>query len=472
MANLARARANGRAKATGEILLEAEHVAKYYGSDKKNEPQRVLVLDDISIQIKSGEFVAILGPSGSGKSTLLRILGGLIRASSGSVQYRGQEVTGPNTNLALIFQTFALFPWLTVLENVELGLEAQENVTRTQKTKRALAAIDTIGLDGFEDAYPKELSGGMRQRVGFARALVVEPELLFMDEPFSALDVLTAENLRNELMRLWREGRIPTKAILLITHSIEEAVFMADRIVVMGHDPGRIRAVLNGLPLAERGNKTPAAEALIDLVYTIITQPDEDADDLIAARQGAGTVAAPTPKPEARPKPPAKTYQTLPHVKIGVINGLAERVLRAGGREDLSALGRELQLEIDDLLPIVEAIEMLGFGEATEGDLVLSEEGKQLAEGDDQADKGLFRQQELAHIDLIRQITEELTQAEDHELDADEIVEQLEEHFSPDEAERQFQTAIDWARYAELFAYDDESGLLYLEDPVTIDMGE
>jgi NitT/TauT family transport system ATP-binding protein len=461
MANLARARANGRAKGTGEILLEAEHVAKYYGSDGKNEQGRVLVLDDISLQVRSGEFVAILGPSGSGKSTLLRILGGLIRASGGSVRYRGEEVTGPNTNLALIFQTFALFPWLTVLENVELGLEAQTNVTRTQKTKRALAAIDTIGLDGFEDAYPKELSGGMRQRVGFARALVVQPELLFMDEPFSALDVLTAENLRNELMRLWREGRIPTKAILLITHSIEEAVFMADRIVVMGHDPGRIRAVLNGIPLAERGSKTPAAEALIDLVYTIITQPDEDAADLIASRVQSGVVGEATPE---KTKQPAKTYQTLPHVKIGVINGLAERVQRAGGREDLSALGRDLQLEIDDLLPIVEAIELLGFGEATEGDLVLSEEGKQLAEGDEQTDKTLYRQQALAHVDLIRQIAEALEDAEDHELDSDEFLEQLEEHFSPDEAERQFDTAIDWARYAELFAYDDESGLLYLED--------
>ncbi len=464
MANLARMRANGRTKDAGEILLEAEHVAKYYGTDAKNEQQRVLVLDDISIQVKSGEFVAILGPSGSGKSTLLRILGGLIRASDGSVRYRGTEVTAPNTNLALIFQTFALFPWLTVLENVELGLEAQPNLTRTQKTKRALAAIDTIGLDGFEDAYPKELSGGMRQRVGFARALVVQPELLFMDEPFSALDVLTAENLRNELMRLWREGRIPTKAILLITHSIEEAVFMADRIVVMGHDPGRIRAILTGIPLAERGTKTPAAEALIDLVYTIITQPDEDAADLMAGRVNAGTGGTTTPE---RAKSAAKNYQTLPHVKIGVINGLAERVLRAGGREDLFVLGRELQLEIDDLLPIVEAIELLGFGEATGGDLVLSDAGKQLAEGDDQTDKTLFRQQALAHIALIRQIADTLATAEDHELDSDEIREQLEEHFSPDEAERQFGTAIDWARYAELFAYDDESGLLYLEDALT-----
>ena len=464
---MVKTRVPGRATPTDEVLLACEHITKYYGSDAKKHEQGVLVLDDINLQIHSGEFIAILGPSGSGKSTLLRILGGLIHSSSGTVHYRGTEVTAPDTHLALIFQTFALFPWLTVLENVELGLETQ-NLTRTQRTKRALAAIDTIGLDGFEDAYPKELSGGMRQRVGFARALVVEPELLFMDEPFSALDVLTAENLRNELMRLWREERIPTKAILLVTHNIEEAVLMADRIVLMGHDPGRVRAILNGLPLAERGTKSPAQEELIDLVYTIITQPDEDAMDIIASRQQGPS----TPGTKVPTKTAAKAYQSLPHVKIGVINGLAERVLREGGREDLSALGRELQLDLDDLLPIVEAVELLGFGEATGGDLVLSDEGRRLAESDDLIDKEIFRVQELEHIDLIRQIKETLDRSDDHEIDESEILERLAEFFSPDEAERQFQTAIDWARYAELFAYDAESGLLYLEEPSLVTNGE
>jgi NitT/TauT family transport system ATP-binding protein len=465
MANQAKPRTNGRPARTNEVLLEVAHVMKYYGSDqKKSEQQRVLVLDDISLQIHTGELVAILGPSGSGKSTLLRILGGLIRASDGDVRYRGEEVTGPNTNLALVFQTFALFPWLTVLQNVELGLEAQPNLSRTQRTKRALAAIDTIGLDGFEDAYPKELSGGMRQRVGFARALVVEPELLFMDEPFSALDVLTAENLRHELMRLWSGGRIPTKAILMVTHSIEEAVAMADRLVVMGHDPGRIRAILNGLPAADRHTKTAAHEALVDLVYTIITQPDEDATEIIAARQGQTAVKADV-KPEAKAEP--KPYQSLPHVKIGVINGLAERVLRAGGQEDLSAIGRELQMEIDDLLPIIEAFELLGFGEASGGDLILTDAGRRLAECDEQADKEIFREQTLENIQLIKQIYEALEAADDHELDETAILEQLEEYFSPEEARRQMDTAIDWARYAELFAYDDETGLLYFEDPPT-----
>ncbi len=246
------------------------------------------------------------------------------------MRYRGEPVTGPDPHLAIIFQTFALFPWLTVLENVELGLEAQP-LSRTQRTKRALAAIDTIGLDGFEDAYPKELSGGMRQRVGFARALVVEPELLFMDEPFSALDVLTAENLRNELLRLWHEGRIPTKAILMVTHNIEEAALMADRLVVMGHDPGIVRAILDGVPADQRASKSPEHEALVDIVYEIITQPDEDAAEIIASHQRK----AETPVTRNAPKPKPRIYQNLPQVKIGALNGLAERVLRNGGQEDL-----------------------------------------------------------------------------------------------------------------------------------------
>ncbi len=445
------------------VLLEATHVRKMYGDEKRTkhgEIQGVLVLDDVSLQIREGEFVAILGPSGSGKSTLLRILSGLIHPTAGTVRYRDALVMGPDPHLAIVFQTFALFPWLTVLENVELGLEAQD-LTRTQRTKRALAAIDTIGLDGFEDAYPKELSGGMRQRVGFARALVVEPELLFMDEPFSALDVLTAENLRTELLRLWREGRIPTKAILMVTHNIEEAVQMADRLVVMGHDPGCIRAILNGVPLADRLAKTPAHEHLVDLVYTIITQPDEDAGTIMAAQDGRKEQPV---GPTATPKPSGRGYQSLPHIKIGAVNGLAERVQRHDGREDLAVLGRELQMELDDILPLVEAVELLGFGEAMEGDLILTDAGRRLAEGDELQDKEIFREQVLSNVELIRQMKEALDRAEDHEIQEDQILEQLEEYFSPDEARRQFETAVDWARYAELFAYDGASGLLYLED--------
>ncbi len=442
------------------VILEAAGIYKSYVNQTgaKADTQATTVLENIQLQIHDGEFVAILGPSGSGKSTLLRILSGLIPSSRGEIRYHGQTVSGPNSHVAIVFQTFALFPWLTVLENVELGLESQPEISKTQRMKKSLNVIDLIGLDGFEDAYPKELSGGMRQRVGFARALVVEPEILFMDEPFSALDVLTAGNLRTELMRLWRERKIPTKSIVMVTHNIEESVLMADKIVVMGHDPGRVRAVLPGIAIQERGKKSPESEALIDLVYTIITQPDEDADEIIAARMQK---SAPAQKSAVKT---SRSYQFLPHIQISTLNGLAELIARRGGKEDLSVLGRELQMEIDDLLPLVEAFEILGFGEATEGDLILTAEGQRLAEGSELEDKEIFREQALRYVELIRMIQQMLDKDARREVGEDAILSKLQEYFTEDEARRQLDTAVSWGRYAELFAYDNESGLLYLED--------
>src|SRR5713101_5117313 len=265
-----------------EVLLEARDIYKTFAAKEKRRrgPPPPLVLDNIQVQINAGEFVALLGPSGSGKSTLLRILAGLLQPTTGQVLFKGVPQHGANPYLAIVFQSFALFPWLTVLQNVELGLQAQD-LTRTQRLKSALAAIDLIGLDGFEDAYPKELSGGMRQRVGFARALVVEPELLFMDEPFSALDVLTAANLRKELIGLWSTHSIPTRAIVLVTHNIDEAVSMADRIFVLGSNPGHIRVELPGLPQAERIIQNEAHTALVDLIYRIMTSPNEEVSALL-----------------------------------------------------------------------------------------------------------------------------------------------------------------------------------------------
>src|SRR5579859_7194211 len=267
-----------------ETLLEARLCSKTYEAEGKL-PKGVsphLVLDCVQVSIHSGEFVALLGPSGSGKSTLLRILAGLIQPSQGQVFFKGQPQYGPNPQVAIVFQSFALFPWLTVLQNVEIGLESQP-LTQTQRLKRALAAIDLIGLDGFEDAYPKELSGGMRQRVGFARALVVEPELLFMDEPFSALDVLTASNLRKELLGLWNAKRMPTRAIVMVTHNIEDAVNMTDRIMILGTDPGHIRVELQGLPNEKRDAKCDEYTNLVDLIYRIMTSPQEDVGKLLEA---------------------------------------------------------------------------------------------------------------------------------------------------------------------------------------------
>ena len=357
-----------------ETLLEARVCSKTYETEGKL-PQGVsphLVLDSVQLSMHSGEFVALLGPSGSGKSTLLRILAGLIQPSKGQVYFKEQPQYGPNPRVAIVFQSFALFPWLTVLQNVEIGLESQP-LTQTQRLKRALAAIDLIGLDGFEDAYPKELSGGMRQRVGFARALVVEPELLFMDEPFSALDVLTAANLRKELLGLWREQSMPTRAILLVTHNIDEAVSMADRILVLGANPGRIRVELPGLPVAQRSFQSEEHTKLVDLIYRIMTSPQEDVGKLLEAQ-------APHAKTGQLVLPAQSPYQVLPHVSIGDVTGLVELVQLRGGREDLYQIGRHLNLEIDDLFPMIEAADILGLANIEEGDLVLTEEGKHFAE--------------------------------------------------------------------------------------------
>jgi NitT/TauT family transport system ATP-binding protein len=245
-----------------EVILAAHEVTKFYtGKD-----QRVVVLDGITLELRANEFVALLGPSGSGKSTLLRILAGLIQPSTGQVLVHDQVLTGANPQVSIVFQSFALYPWLTVVENVELGLLVKE-LGRRERRQRALAAIDLIGLDGFEDAYPKELSGGMKQRVGFARALVVEPEALFMDEPFSALDVLTAQNLREQLLDLWVDRGMPTRSILMVTHNIDEAVSLADRLVVLAADPGRIRADIPGLSLDQRRKHGPEHTELVDALF-------------------------------------------------------------------------------------------------------------------------------------------------------------------------------------------------------------
>jgi NitT/TauT family transport system ATP-binding protein len=444
-----------------EVLLEARSCSKMYVAEGKqpHHAQAPLVLDDIQLEIHAGEFVALLGPSGSGKSTLLRILAGLLTPSSGQVYFKGTPQSGPNPHVAIVFQSFALFPWLTVLQNVELGLEAQ-SIAPTQRLKRALAAIDLIGLDGFEDAYPKELSGGMRQRVGFARALVVEPELLFMDEPFSALDVLTAANLRKELLGLWRSQSIPTKAILMVTHNIDEAVSMADRILVLGANPGRIRVELPGLPISERA-KSEAHTNLVDLIYRIMTSPQEDVAKLLPTRIPKAKTGPLTPTP---PRP----YQVLPHVAIGDVTGLIELVQAHGGREDLYQIGRSLHLELDELLPLVEATDLLDMADTQEGDLVLTEAGRRFAEAGVLEEKQVFRTQVLAHVSLIRYIVQALQAAPRHVLPEEHVLQFLETHFGEEEAQEQLETAINWGRYAELFAFQDDRGMFRLEEDTEV----
>lgn len=440
---------NGARVQTGigtEVLVAARNIWKYYGTGQAN----ILVLDDVNLELRAGEFIALLGPSGSGKSTLLRILAGLIPPSSGEVLVHGRPLEGANPSVAIVFQSFALYPWLTVHENVELGLLAKE-LPPDERRQRALRAIDLIGLDGFEDAYPKELSGGMRQRVGFARALVIEPEVLLLDEPFSALDVLTADNLRHELIDLWTSRKIPTKAILMVTHNIAEAVTLADRLIVFGANPGRIRVELPGLPIAQRRGG-PQHDRLVETVYRIMTNPQESVSKLLPG-------ARPTRRPPAAPP-----FQVIPHVSIGDLTGFLERLQVLGGREDLATVAEELQLEADELLPLADAADLLGLGDVAQGEVFLTPVGYRFLEADVLRKKELFRDAAQKQIELIRQIRRELDESPDHVITEDPVLDRLERSFSPDEARRQLDTAIDWARYAELFAFDDHSGEFYLPE--------
>lgn len=428
-----------------ETIIAIENCRKSF---KKASAQDLLVLEDVNFTLRKGEIVALLGKSGSGKSTLLRIIAGLVPPSSGRVTYRGRPVTGPVAGIAMVFQSFALMPWLTVLENVELGLEAQ-GVGREERRRRAIEAIDTIGLDGFESAFPKELSGGMRQRVGFARALVINPDVLLMDEPFSALDVLTAENLKSDLLELWQEKKTNTNGILLVTHNIEEAATLADRIIIFGSDPGYIRAELQVTLAQPRNPETKDFRALVDKIYTLMTTgPKERARGAQRERQiGLG-------------------YR-LPDVEPSELSGLIETMKSFEDKIDLPELADELMMNIDDLFPILETLEILGFAKVLDGDIYLSELGKQFSEADLQERKQLFARRLLEKVPLARYISRVLDEKIGHRVSEERFLSKLEDYLSEKEAERVLRTMIDWGRYAEIFAYDFNTGILSLEDPGT-----
>lgn len=423
-----------------KVLVALESVGKHYGRGQR----QIRAVENVNFEIHDGEFVALLGPSGCGKSTLLRMITGLMPPSTGQILYRGEPLRGVNEHATIVFQTFALFPWLTVQANVEVALKAR-GVAPDERRTRALKLIDLVGLDGFESAYPRELSGGMRQKVGFARALAVEPELLCLDEPFSALDVLSAESLRGELMELWTSRALPTRAILLVSHNIEEAVLMADRIIVMDKDPGRVVAELDVTLPQPRHRKAVHFLAMVDRVYA--------------------TVAGETPREPAAllgtaPGEPGKT-EMLPHAPINAIAGLVEYLAEEGKRADLYFVGEKLGMELDELLPAVEAVELLGWATVMGGDLALTPLGETFAATTILTRKEIFAQR-IRNLPMFRWIVEELEQQPGHRVAEEFFLGVLEQDFTPEEAGRQLDIAINWGRYAEVFEFDDDRDELYL----------
>jgi len=420
-------------------LLNLQSVTKAY----RLETKQFLAVKDIDLDIKPGEFVCLLGPSGCGKSTLLRIIAGLNAATSGTVSYHGQPLKGVNPYTTIVFQTFALYPWLTVQENVEIALKAR-GVAAAARTERALKLIDTVGLDGFESAYPRELSGGMRQKVGFARAMAVEPELLCLDEPFSALDVLSAEALRGELMELWLKKKIPTKAILMVTHNIEEAVLMADRIVIMGKDPGHIISEIPVTLHHPRQRKDTAFQSLVDKVYAAVAGQSKPKDEALGTQPGQ----------------PGAT-RALPNSQLAALAGLLEKLVEEGGRVDLYRISGALVLELDDLLPIVETGDLLGFITLQEGDLLLTPLGRAYANATILARKAIIAGRVL-RLPVIAWIYETIRHDDNRRVARDYFRDRLQADFG-DKTEEQLDIAINWGRHAELFAYDHDTGELYLE---------
>jgi NitT/TauT family transport system ATP-binding protein len=433
-------------------ILEGRGLEKFF---VQPDGGRIEVVSPTDIQIMPGKIVALLGPSGCGKSTLLRMLTGLSRPSAGQVFWHGRPLDGEQANVGIVFQSFALFPWLTVLQNVEAPLEAR-GVEPSERQMRATRIIDAVGLDGFENAFPKELSGGMKQRVGFARALVIEPEVLFMDEPFSALDVLTAETLRGELLELWHDKKIPTRAIFIVTHNIEEAVVLADRVIVLASNPARIREDFEISLAQPRNRKSEAFEAFVDHIYRVLTQPGVE-------HVRPAEVKATAPPPVV--PPPAPRYPMLPHARGGGIAGLLEILTDLSGREELHRIAENLKLEVDDLLPIVDASALLGLLRVESGYGIITESGRKFAAADIQERKRLFREALLARVPLFQQIDSALQAKADGTIPAEFFHDLLDEHFSEAEAERQLDTAIQWGRYAELFDYDSMTQRLSRAEP-------
>ena len=410
------------------------------------------VLEDVNFTLNEGEIVALLGKSGSGKSTMLRIMAGLISADSGSVLYRGLPLYGPADGISMVFQSFALFPWLTVQKNVELGLEAK-GVPPKDRAQRAEAAIELIGLSGFEGALPRELSGGMRQRVGIARALVMEPDVLLMDEAFSALDVLTGERLREDILELWENGKIPTKAILVVSHNIEEAVMMADRVLVFASDPGRVRDELPVTLARPREVESLEVRGLIDKTYGLMT----------AGTTRTGRVTGKEIK--------LQMGDRLPEAEIARMESILELLADEPfmGRADLPKLAEESEFSDEELLAVSSALTLLGFAHLEHGDIILNPLGEQYIHADNPERKAMFGRQLLENVPLIAYIRQGLVQDPSGDLHEDLFLRLLRFTLNEADAISALRVAIEWGRYGELFEYDFNTGILNMpQDEETV----
>jgi NitT/TauT family transport system ATP-binding protein len=427
-------------------ILEVVNINKSF---RKSAQQQLLVLENINFKMNAGDIIAILGRSGSGKSTLLRILAGLERPSSGMAYYRGQEIIGPVSGMSMVFQTFALLPWLTVLENVELGLEALR-VPFIERRQRALQAIDMIGLDGFENAYPKELSGGMRQRVGFARALVVNPDILIMDEPFSALDVLTADNLKSDLLDLWHGKKTGLHGVLFVTHNIAEAVTLANRILVFNNDPGSIRAELPINLEYPRSDLDPRFRQQVDSIYTFMTTH---------------------PKDERLKKDISEHLNIdlgyrLPNASVAEITGLLEILNEPErqGKMDLPEVAEILMMDIDDLFPLTELLDIFHFAKVSKGDIAITDAGKKFVNADILERKKIFSEHLKIYVPLATFIYEHLIRHPRHRALEEYFLSLLSNYLAEKEAERVLEIVIEYGRYAELFTYDYNTGVLSIKN--------
>ena len=432
------ARRGARVPETEEFLCEVRHVSHDFVLPN-GKPLRVL--EDISVGVARNEVGALLGPSGSGKSTVLRILAGLITPSHGDVLYHGQPLQGLNPGVAIVFQSFALYPWMTVRQNVETVLEVR-GVSRPEATERAMQAIAQVGLGGFEDAYPRELSGGMKQRVGMARALVVDPEILFMDEPFSQVDALTAESLRAEVLAIWSRKERNPSSILMVSHDIREVAFMADRIVVLGgNNPARIRTVVrNELP-RPRDYQSTECVALVNQLYGVIT--GSELPDVVAA---------------ALPRE-SGFYEPLPHVSPGEIIGLLEYLDARGGKGDVFRIATQTNHEFGQLITIVKAAEMLNFVDTPKSAVLLEPDGRRFVQTDPEERKAIWRAQ-LLKLSLFSEIAAVLRRQRRHTIDRDFVLETIVLRMPQEDYEKVFETLIGWARFGELFAYDETAGTI------------